>query len=152
MKLYKSTQHSYLLYILSSVIILAQLIPLIMIESYRNSQALLISIFVSVIFIIVCLVFGKLTIVITENTISGYFNLRLFQQKMKLSDIDISSIKILKPPIIYGIGLRFTPLGTLYNVKFGKAIHFSSKDKSKTFFVGSDEVEKIKSILEKHLV
>lgn len=151
MKLYKKTQYAYWLYTITTILIILQVILCCVLDFGKNSHlpAVLTSFTISSLFLIISLIFGSLTIEITETKISAYFNFKIFKQEITFSEIDYSTIKVFKPPFIYGIGLRLTPKGTLYNVKFGKAIWLQSKSSSKTFFVGTEDAELIKSLIEK---
>lgn len=101
-------------------------------------------------FLIITIIFSTLRIQITTEKIQASFGLNIFRQKMKIEDIDWEQIEITKTSLLQGIGLRFTSRGTLYNTNVGKAIHIRSKQ-GKTFYVGTDNAEKIKDILLKKL-
>jgi hypothetical protein len=90
----------------------------------------------------------RLTIKINDNYIIAIFGIGLLKRKIKILDIDFSTLEITKPPMLAGVGIRLTPKGWLWNVKFGKAIYFKSKS-GKTFFVGTDEPEIIVQKLRK---
>ena len=99
------------------------------------------------ILMIVMIIFHKLTIVINSEKIIAFFSFGFFKREMKISEIDFETIELIKINWITGIGIRYTKNGYLYNVKSGEAIILKSKDKSKTFFVGTNDFSKIKQIL-----
>ena len=141
---YKKTQHAYILYIIS-IIILAIQWSIYFIKLDRIGKvSISLYVILSIVFISVCLVFGRLTINMNEDEISASFGLKFLVQKMKIKEIDPESIEVLKPSLLYGIGLRLTPKGTLYNTKPSKAIRIKSKDGKKTFFVGTSDAEILK--------
>ena len=105
------------------------------------------TIVIAVVLVITFVIFHKLTITIDATKIQATFGLGLIKQTMLLKDIDFNSIELIKVPFLYGIGIRLTPEGTLYNVKLGSAIKIKSSTKSKTFFVGTDDFETIKRTL-----
>ena len=101
-----------------------------------------------IVFIAIILLFYKLTITIDNEKITAIFGIGIFKKSMNL--IDIHSIESYKIPWYAGIGVRLTPKGWLWNVKMGKAILIQNKSKTQTFLVGSNEVNKIISVLEKN--
>jgi hypothetical protein len=150
-KIYQHTQVNALLWILSVIIIGAQVIVLLKKETLENNIALIPIAIVTLVLVLASLIFTRLTITITNKHIEAAFGFRAFVQKMTLEDIDPSKIEIIKTPLSYGIGLRMTPKGTLYNTRHGKSLHITSKDGKKTFFIGSKNAEEIKAILLKEL-
>ncbi|NER14712.1 hypothetical protein GWK08_14745 [Leptobacterium flavescens] len=102
---------------------------------------------INLLFVGIIFLFHSLTIEIDKGRLSAYFGFGLIKRSIALEDIDTSSIEKIKPPFIYGIGLRITPMGVLYNIKRGDAIRLTSKDRKKTFFVGTDDFEGLRSVL-----
>ncbi|WP_375238717.1 hypothetical protein [Aurantibacter sp.] len=96
-------------------------------------------------FLLIILSFYKLTITIDDKKIEAKFGIGLIKRSLLLSEIDYSTIEEIKVPATYGIGIRITPHGTLYNVKIGNAIKIKSHNK--TFFVGTDEYTRIENTL-----
>ena len=80
-----------------------------------------------------------------NKKIEAKFGIGLIKRSLLLSEIDYSTIEEIKIPAVYGIGIRITPHGTLYNVKIGNAIKIKSHNK--TFLVGTDEYTRIKNTL-----
>ena len=99
----------------------------------------------TLLFLFIIASFYKLTIIITDTEIEAKFGIGLIKRSLPISAIKYNTIKKIKIPALYGIGIRFTPYGILYNVKLGGAIKIESADK--TFFVGTDEAEKIHEVL-----
>jgi len=108
-----------------------------------------VAIFLAVFFFIISLSFYKVTITINGNSIVAKFGIGLFKKTMLLSEIDKTSVKIVKFPWYTGIGIRLTSEGTLYNVRVGMAILIKNKKHTKTFLVGTDDALAIKEILSK---
>jgi len=96
---------------------------------------------------IVILLFYKLTIRIDEKSISAAFGIGLIKKTILLNNLEFSSIEEIKTPWYYGIGLRITPQGILYNTKPGSAIKLKSTIGGKTVLIGTDDFQKIKKIL-----
>jgi len=97
------------------------------------------------ILILLLLLFYKLTITVKDGKITAKLGIGLIKKKVKLADIDRSTIQEVTVPWYYGIGIRLTPKGILYNVKFGNAIYF--KAAGKTFYVGTDDFEGLKEAI-----
>ena len=95
------------------------------------------------------LTFYKLTIHINQEKITATFGLGIIKKTMLLSEIDKNSIEKVSMPWYVGIGIRITPKGTLYNVKIGDSIFINNKQQTKTFLVGTDDFEGIKTALDK---
>lgn len=150
-KIYRHTQTNALLWILSVIIIGAQVIVLLKKDVLENKVVLIPIAIITLVLVLTSLIFTRLTITITNKHIEAAFGFRVFVQKMALENIDPAKIEVIKTPLSYGIGLRMTPKGTLYNTRHGKSLHITSKDGKKTFFIGSKNAEEIKAILLKEL-
>jgi len=144
--LYQKTQNGLLLNIILFVSITSLLFALKMPENTNGSRFVLIALIL--LLITVWLLLYKLTIVIDKDTITAIFGIGFLKRKIKIEDIDFTTLEIVKPHFLTGIGIRLTPKGWLWNVKFGKAIFFKTKN-GKTFFVGTDEPDVIKETLSK---
>ena len=140
--IYKKTQFSLLIW---AVIVPVSLVLLFISLKAEENIPSYVNLGIFILLILTALIFSRLTITLTNKKIEAAFGLRLFVQKLELKEINIEDIEVLTPSSWYGIGLRLTPKGTLYNVKFGKAIRI--KTNQKTLFVGSDEAEIIKDLL-----
>lgn len=142
---YQKTQYSWIpiLFILMLVFIN---------YAYFNNMGtkpipLLPTVLLTVFFVLLSLTFYKLTISITAIEITAKFGIGLLKRRMLLQDI--KTIELVKIPWYYGIGIRATPYGLLYNIRTGKAILLQNSNKTKTFLVGTADFENIKNILEK---
>lgn len=139
---YKKTDYGY-------IIILTILIAIFL--TIKTSEGNIYIIYPITILIIIMIVFYKLTIIINNKKIIAFFSFGFFKREMNISEIDFETIELIKINWLTGIGIRYTKNGCLYNVKYGEAIKIVSKDKSKTFFVGTDDSKKIKEILLKEI-
>ena len=97
------------------------------------------------VFIVTILLFYKLEISIDNEKITAVFGIGLVKKNFLINEID--SIESYKIPWYVGIGIRITQRGTLWNVSTGRAVLINNKAKTKTFLVGSAEVDKIIRIL-----
>jgi len=141
--IYQKTQYG----IFAVVIILLSLFITIGFLYQLGSKPLpLISyIFIICVFLIILLLFYKLEIRIDKEKITAIFGIGLLKREFLIQEID--TIESYKIPWYVGIGIRITQRGTLWNVATGKAILLNSKGQTKTFLVGSAEVEEIIKIL-----
>lgn len=104
-------------------------------------------VFITVFFIVLCSLFYKLTVELDGSTLKLTFGIGLI--KFKFNTAELEHIEIIKTPWYYGLGIRVTPKGTLYNIQGSKAvmIKFRSKGKSKSILVGSPEPAQLKKAL-----
>lgn len=102
------------------------------------------------VFFVIAFLMYDLKIVITDKKFKAYFGFGIIKREIDLSEIDIASIEMVKCQWYYGIGIRLTPKGTLFNVKINNAIRFTSKSKDKTFLIGTDHYDEIKAVLEEN--
>ncbi|PIQ10085.1 MAG: hypothetical protein COW71_03835 [Ignavibacteriales bacterium CG18_big_fil_WC_8_21_14_2_50_31_20] len=145
---YEETQKAYWVFIVG-IVSIATVIIVYKLQLEKIEILLNIVIIVSVIVISVALLFYKLKIFIDANIMTISFGVGLIKRSIELKDIDFNSIEEIKIPWYYGIGLRITPHGILFNTKFGKALKLKSKNNTKTILVGTDNFETIKKVLMK---
>lgn len=140
---YKQDQYGTLL----NIILLISIIQLIFVSIVASNTSKSVIFEATIVLLLtVWLFFYKLTIIIDDKAIYAIFGIGLLKKKIPLSQIDLSTLEIVKPSLLTGIGIRYTKKGWLWNVKFGKAIYFKTKN-GKTFFVGTDDADKIKTLL-----
>jgi hypothetical protein len=141
---YKQTQFGVLLNVILGLISITT-IGFFLFQIGKNPIPLIPTLGLISLFLLIILSFYKLTITITDEKIEAKFGVGFIKRSLLLSEIDYSTIEKIKTPALYGIGIRITPNGTLYNVKIGSAIKIKSQNK--TFFVGTDEFHIIKDTL-----
>lgn len=112
-----------------------------------NPIPILATILTSLVFVIIILLFFKLTVTISEVKITASFGFGLIKKSIELDNLNLQSTEVIKTPWYYGIGIRVTPYGFLYNTKPGMAIRLKYKNSEKEFLVGTDNFEVIKEIL-----
>ena len=103
---------------------------------------------ISLVLLAAFLIFFRLEIKITPEAVTASFAFGALKRKIQISEIDFSSIRVERVPLIYGIGLRYTPKGLLYNTRPGDAIWMKSKSGKKIFFATSDNPSEIMRILQ----
>ena len=90
---------------------------------------------------LIFLLFYKLTITVTREYIKVSFGIGIISFKVKPTKV--LSTEIIHPKWWWGIGIRITPKGWLYNVAMGPAvlIHYEKEGKRHSLFIGSPEPE-----------
>ncbi|NWO30115.1 hypothetical protein [Capnocytophaga sp. oral taxon 903] len=136
---FKETQFSYIL-----LSILALFIGIIALSGYQSKGGWAI---ILLLVAILVAVFYKLTTVIDDYGIVASFGIGFLSRRMNFQEMDVFTIQLVDIPWYYGIGIRYTSTGILYNTKHNKAIRILSKDRKKVFLVGTDHYGEIKSIL-----
>ena len=100
-----------------------------------------------ILFLIICiLIFYKLTIFIDDSHISFKLGIGLIGKEYALTNIEYC--KAVKNSAWYGIGIRLTPEGWLYNVSGLYAIELGLRNKKK-IRIGTDNPEAITQIINK---
>lgn len=96
--------------------------------------------------LIICLLFYKLTIEIDNKFFSIYLGIGLIRKRILISEISIENLSEVDMKWYYGVGVRVTDQGLLYNVSFfGKAILIKTKDTR--FLVETSDYANIVSII-----
>ena len=129
MKAYKHSQLGYEVII----ILLLGLFATILVVYINGMDA--VNFLIIIALLLVLFVFSRLHIIITENKVVTYFNLKLFKKTILYEDIQ--GVKIVNIPFYYGWGIRFFLKGKMYRVSGKKAIQFDYKN-GKFFMVGTD--------------
>lgn len=93
-------------------------------------------------FLLILLAVYDLKVKIYPSMISISFGIGLLRKRIFIDDIDIESIKQCKIPWYYGIGLRFTPKGTVYNTNPGNGIMIRASGKN--YMIETQNFEKMK--------
>lgn len=96
-----------------------------------------------VVFLIVMLVFYKLTLYIEGRTIHVKYGIGLIHFKITVEQLHEASV--VRTPWWYGLGIRFTPQGMLYNVHGLDAvkIKYTGNGKTKTVLLGTAEPQEL---------
>jgi hypothetical protein len=99
------------------------------------------------IFMFIILLTYNLKIIVDNNFIRLSFGIGIIKKKIPLNDINLDEIKVINIPWYYGIGMRFTKLGTIFNTKQGKGIHLKLKNNQKSFIIVLNKINELKKIL-----
>ena len=130
MREYKHTQIGYLHASVSCFLIL------IMIYSEFAVKANKYTVIAVAICVGVLLVFSKLTTRVAEGVIEARFGVGIICKRFQLSEV--KSYEKVRNPWYFGIGIRYTPRGWLYNIYGRSAIELVMKD-GKRCRIGTDD-------------
>jgi hypothetical protein len=119
---------------------------------WRNRPLTTISLLLSIsLLVLIVLLFYKLTVETAEDAIRLSYGIGLIRITLKIDEF--LSANVVKTPWYYGLGIRITPKGMLYNIQGTKAVllEYMHKGELKTVLIGSPEPEKLKRNLESQL-
>lgn len=105
--------------------------------------------FISLIFILTCLLFYGMTTRITRDKIIISFGIGLISKKILLNRIH--SVHAITNPWYYGWGIRFIPNGMLYNINGKDGVELKFKDSERIIRIGTKDPAKLQSEITKRL-
>lgn len=144
---YQSTQTGWLMIIVFSLAIIHITLSYLL-EFGDHPLPFSVYVILLLVFIAVLLVFYRLKIVVDESKINVIYGIGLVH--FKLTPEVVHSVKIVKVPWVYGLGIRYTSKGMLYNIQGRNAVEISYWDgKEKTVMIGCKEPIELKSFIEK---
>jgi hypothetical protein len=143
---YEKNQTGWVLVILFSLIILNLTIAYLK-QSGSNPLPLNAFVALLVLFLTAILIFYRLKIRVDNNGLHVIYGIGLVH--VKINPEKVFDVRIVKSPWYYGLGIRFTPKGMLYNVQGLTAVRLSYlQGKNKTVTIGSNDPERLKKVLE----
>jgi hypothetical protein len=98
-------------------------------------------------FIIIILLFYKMSVKINKKQINISFGIGIIKKKILISDINFDNIEKLKINWYYGIGIRMIKNGWLYNTKIGEAIKLEVSGKE--FAIGTENYDTVYNVLQR---
>lgn len=125
------------------------LIIMLIVTGFNDPVPAIILIFVIITIIICLLIFYKLTIDIDDEYVAFRLGIGLVKKKYALKDI--AECRPVKNNLLYGIGIRLTPGGWLYNVSGLYAIELTFKNKKSKVRIGTDKPEELSQTINKLL-
>jgi len=98
-------------------------------------------------FVIISSLFYKLTIELHGSVLKLIYGIGLIRIQFKIDNL--VETRIINTPWYYGLGIRITPKGMLYNIQGSRAVEikYLSNGKSKSVMVGTPEPERLKQAL-----
>ena len=106
--------------------------------------------FVSLTFFVCLLIFYRIVITIDEKNLSFKLGTGIVKKSYPLSEI--SSCIPVRNPVWYGVGIRLTPNGWLYNVSGLRAIELTFKNKKEKIRIGTDMPEEVAAYVSQRIV
>ncbi|WP_069660455.1 hypothetical protein [Arcticibacter eurypsychrophilus] len=106
----------------------------------------------SILFILIILCFYKLQVKVDQSGIHVIFGIGLIH--INITPEKVYQVRVVHTPWYYGLGIRFTSKGMLYNIQGSSAVEISYLDgKKKTVLIGSNDPTALKDFIkEKYLV
>lgn len=98
--------------------------------------------------VLIAVVFSSLTVQVTASSLLFWFGPGVLRKQVSLAEVE--QVKPVRNPWYWGIGWRFTPVGTLYSVSGLDAVEITMKDGSR-FRLGTDQPERLARALESAL-
>jgi len=91
----------------------------------------------------------KMLIRVEKNKVSIIYGISILRFSKSMEQLE--EVSFMKTAFLWGIGIRWTPEGMLYNINSSDLVRISYKKngKSKKFMVGVSQREKLKEILER---
>ena len=99
-----------------------------------------------IVVLLICLFnFDRLTITVTDKTVSFRMGMGLIRRSYKISDL--KSCEEVKNNLLLGLGIHWFPGGVLYNVSGTKAIELRFKHCRSVVRIGTDRPEEIAKLI-----
>lgn len=143
---YEKVQTGWFMIIIFSLIIVCLTISYLM-KIGDNSLPTIVFIPMIVSFIIFFLIFYRLKIRVDDSGIHIIYGIGLIHIKIKPEKVN--QVGVVKTPLYYGLGIRITEKGMLYNIQGRDAVQVSYfKGKDKTVLIGSNDAIALKDFIE----
>lgn len=107
------------------------------------------SMLIQILIILIPLMFYGLRTIITDDTIRLKYGIGIITVSFKINEV--SSVKVVRNPWYYGIGIRVIPGGMLYNAHGFDAVELRFKNKRGKVRIGSGEPEILKFEIDKRM-
>jgi hypothetical protein len=143
---YEKSEFGWLIILLFFPIV--AFLPLAYIYQWGNHPISLTPMMVlSGIMVFIALLFYKLRIKIDEGGIHLIYGIGLIRKNIRPDRVD--RVQSMKTPWYYGLGIRITPKGILYNIHSLKAvkIDYIKRGRQKTIMIGTPQPEGLREFL-----
>lgn len=90
--------------------------------------------------VFVAVAFSSLTVAVTFSSLVFWFGPGILRKTVSLEDIE--RVEAVRNPWYYGVGMRITPRGMLYNVSGLSAVEITQRSGGR-FRLGTDEPERL---------
>ncbi len=147
--MYDKTQKGWLLYSIFSVVLVFMFFAYLN-QWGTNPIPLWPFIFLIALFLVIISLFYRLRININSGVIRVIYGIGVI--KFTFRPEVVKAVEVINTPWWYGLGIRFTPNGMLYNIQGSKAvrINYTEKGKAKTVMLGSPEPESLRDFILDH--
>lgn len=146
--MYTKSEISWIL-IIVCILALAQTNVSYLSDQETNPLPLSVYLVLNGLFLLIFILFYKLTVKVGNNKIQLLYGIGII--RINIKPRVIREIQVVKTPWYYGLGIRITPQGMLYNAHTLKAIKLTFEDdKPKTVLIGSPEPELLKQAIEQN--
>lgn len=132
----------------SIIVMLSALIfctGLLFVTGFNEAMPVIILGFVMLTVIICLLIFYKLTIIIDDTHLTFIMGIGLIRKSCALSDI--KSCTPVRNSVMWGVGIRMTSSGWLFNVSGLSAIELTFKNRKTKIRIGTDKPEEIAAVV-----
>ncbi len=145
--MYRKTQTGWWLLVVFTIPILWLVLAYFQQWGSRRLTAISLA-FTVVLLAIIVLLFYRLTVEVENHTIRLTYGIGLIKITLKIDEL--IRTRVVKTPWYYGLGIRITPKGMLYNIQGSRAVlvEYMQKGELKPVMIGSPEPEKLKEILD----
>lgn len=122
------------------------ILVVLLLVSQLGPQPLLLILLALMVFVAVSC--SSLTVIVTQSSLVFWFGPGVLRKTIALREVE--SVEPVRNPWYYGIGLRVTPRGMLYNVSGLSAVEITKRDGTR-LRVGTDEPERLAAALRQAL-
>ena len=144
--IYRKTETGWLL-IIMMVVVIGFLVLAFLYQWGDNRIPLFPFLFLTPLFVVVFLLFYQLTVAVRNNKITLVYGIGLIRISITMDQL--LGAEPIKTPWYWGLGIRLTPQGKLYNIQSLQAVRIAYKQdgKEKTVMIGTPEPEKLSRVL-----
>lgn len=145
---YQKTQTGWIVIILMPLVILLLTFAYIF-KVGNNPLPFTAYLIIMIVFLVIFLLFYQLKVIVDESKIHIIYGIGLIH--IKIQPLIIHQIQVVKVPWIYGLGIRFTNKGMLYNIQGRGAVQITYQEagSEKNVMIGSPDPIALKESIEK---
>jgi hypothetical protein len=144
--IYDKSEFGWMIFVLFLPIVV--FLPLAYVYQWGNHPLPLFPMIGLTVFLIfIVSLFYQLRIIIKDRAIHLIYGIGLVKETIRPERIN--ELTLLKTPWYYGLGIRFTPMGILYNIHSLKAVKIDclKRGRQKTVLIGTPDPEELRNFL-----
>lgn len=96
------------------------------------------------------LLFFGMNVSVDESYIKIYYGIGILSKKIKIDTIE--TVKIVRNPWYYGLGIHFIPHGMLYNISGRNAVELNFRNSNKIIRIGTLHPGDLKNAIQANLI